>query len=130
MQEKRNQRVHYPQGPLQRGMQPLRLSLLHLGKLEPSKVRLGFLKSRSAIYKIIARKACAPSGRAMFIIYDFMKAMSKSELALRAGVSVTTLMRWCEPYREELSRMGLTSRNKVLPPHIVKFIAEKFCIDV
>ena len=29
MQEKRNQRVHYPQGPLQRGMQPLRLSLLH-----------------------------------------------------------------------------------------------------
>ena len=29
MQEKRNQRVHYPQGPLQRGMQPLLLSLLH-----------------------------------------------------------------------------------------------------
>ena len=29
MQEKRNQRVHYPQGPLDRGMQPLRLSLRH-----------------------------------------------------------------------------------------------------
>ena len=29
MQEKRNQRVHYPQGPLHRGMQPLLLSLLH-----------------------------------------------------------------------------------------------------
>ena len=59
-----------------------------------------------------------------------MKAMSKSELALRAGVSVTTLMRWCEPYREELARMGLSPRSRVLPPHIVQFIAEKFCIDV
>ena len=43
MQEKRNQRVHYPQGPLQRGMQPLLLSLLHFGKLRPSKVWLGFI---------------------------------------------------------------------------------------
>ena len=66
----------------------------------------------------------------MTIKIDFMKAMSKSELALRAGVSVTTLMRWCEPYREELARMGLSPRNRVLPPHIVQFIAEKFCIDV
>ena len=56
--------------------------------------------------------------------------MSKSELAMRAGVSVTTLMRWCEPYREELSRMGMQPRNRVLPPNIVQFIAEKFCIDV
>lgn len=59
-----------------------------------------------------------------------MKSMSKSELALRAGVSVTTLMRWCEPYQEELSRMGMQPRNRVLPPNIVQFIAEKFCIDV
>jgi len=59
-----------------------------------------------------------------------MKSMSKSELAMRAGVSVTTLMRWCEPYREELSRMGMQPRNRVLPPNIVQFIAEKFCIDV
>ena len=46
MQEKRNQRVHYPQGPLQRGMQPLLLSLLHFGKLGPSKVPLGFYRLR------------------------------------------------------------------------------------
>ena len=41
-----------------------------------------------------------------------MKAMSKSELADAAGVSVKVLM------------------NRVLPPKIVKFIAEKFCIDI
>ena len=45
MQEKRNQRVHDPQGPLQRGMQPLRLSLLHLGILDPSKGRDVFLST-------------------------------------------------------------------------------------
>ena len=46
MQEKRNQRVHYPQGPLHRGMQPLLLSLLHFGKLGPSKVPLGGYRLR------------------------------------------------------------------------------------
>ena len=28
-----------------------------------------------------------------------MKAMSKSELADRAGVSVNTLMNWCKPFQ-------------------------------
>lgn len=59
-----------------------------------------------------------------------MKAMSKQQLADCAGVSVTTLMNWCRPFREELTRMGLPPNAKVLPPHIVKFITEKFCIDV
>ena len=49
-----------------------------------------------------------------------MKAMSKQQLADAAGVSVKVLMNWCRPYRKEF----------VLPPRIVKFIAEKFCIDV
>ena len=31
-----------------------------------------------------------------------MKSMLKSELAERAGVSVTTLMNWCKPYHQEL----------------------------
>jgi hypothetical protein len=63
-------------------------------------------------------------------VFYGMKAMLKSELALKAGVSVTTLMRWCKPFREELARMGMQPRNRVLPPHIVQFLAEKFCIDV
>lgn len=59
-----------------------------------------------------------------------MKAMGKQQLADCAGVSVKTLNRWCQPYRHELQEMGLTARMKVLPPHIVMFLAEKFCIDV
>ena len=31
-----------------------------------------------------------------------MKAMSKSELAAKAGITVTTLMNWCEPHMKEL----------------------------
>ncbi len=59
-----------------------------------------------------------------------MKSMSKSELADRAGVSVNTLMNWCKPFRQELSAMGMLPNAKVLPPRIVKFITDKFCIDV
>ena len=59
-----------------------------------------------------------------------MKSMSKSELADRAGVTVRTMMTWCEPYRQELERMGMKPAAKVLPPHIVKFLSEKFCINV
>jgi len=56
--------------------------------------------------------------------------MSKSELADKAGVSVRTLMNWCEPYRQELERMGMKPTAKILPPHIVKYLSEKFCINV
>ena len=59
-----------------------------------------------------------------------MKAMSKSELADKAGVSVNTLMNWCKPFHEELAQMGMLPNAKVLPPHIVKYITEKLCIDV
>ena len=59
-----------------------------------------------------------------------MKAMSKQQLADAAGVSVNTLMNWCRPYRQELAQMGLLPNAKVLPPHIVKFISDTFCIDV
>ena len=31
---------------------------------------------------------------------------------------------------DELSAMGMLPNAKVLPPHIVKFITEKFAIDV
>ena len=59
-----------------------------------------------------------------------MKAMSKSELAQRAGVSLNTLANWFKPFREELEAMGLRPNAKVLPPHIVKYLTEKLCIDV
>ena len=59
-----------------------------------------------------------------------MKAMSKQQLADAAGVSVTTLMNWCKPYQSELDALGIRQNMRVLPPHIVKFIAEKFCIEL
>lgn len=59
-----------------------------------------------------------------------MKAMSKQELAERAGVTTKTLKAWCDEYDTTLKRMGLKPRAKVLQPHIVKFLAEKFCIDL
>ena len=59
-----------------------------------------------------------------------MKAMSKSELAAKAGVSRNTLMNWCKQYQKELEAMGLGPNAKVLPPNVVQFIAKTFCIDV
>ena len=59
-----------------------------------------------------------------------MKAMSKSELANKAGVSVKVLMNWCRPFRRELESMGLKAKDRVLTTGMVKFIAERLCIDV
>ena len=47
-----------------------------------------------------------------------------------AGVSVRTLNSWCKPYQHELQEMGVTPRMKVLPPNVVMFLTDKFCIDV
>ena len=59
-----------------------------------------------------------------------MKAMTKQQLADSAGVTTKTLMSWCEPFLSELETMGMQPHMKVLPPHIVQFIVDKFCIDV
>ena len=59
-----------------------------------------------------------------------MKSMLKSELAREASVSVRTLNRWCEVYREELIAMGWRPRMKLMPPKVVAFIVETFCIDI
>ena len=56
--------------------------------------------------------------------------MSKQQLADAAGVSVGTLMNWCRPYRKELEAMGVKTKDRVFSPKVVKFIVEKFCIDV
>ena len=52
------------------------------------------------------------------------------QLAQCAGVTVRTLFNWCRPYRKELAQMGLKPGMRVLPPHIVKWIADRFCIDL
>lgn len=59
-----------------------------------------------------------------------MKAMTRQQIAAYAGVSVKTLRNWCKPYRDELSMLGLRPGMTVLPPSIVRWIADKFCIDL
>ena len=59
-----------------------------------------------------------------------MKAMSKSELAMAAGISVDTLKRWLEPHRKQLEALGMRPGMRVLPPKVVAYIVETFCIDV
>lgn len=59
-----------------------------------------------------------------------MKSMTKQKLADKAGVSLNTLNRWCKPFKPELEAMGLRPKARMLPPIVVKFIAEKLCIDV
>ena len=59
-----------------------------------------------------------------------MKAMYKFELAAYAGVSSQTLRRWMNGYQTELDNMGVTRKSRLLPPAAVKFLCEKFSIDV
>ena len=56
--------------------------------------------------------------------------MSKQQLADRAGVSLNTLNRWMKPLQQELEARGMLPGARMLPPSIVKFIADRFCIDV
>ena len=56
--------------------------------------------------------------------------MSKSELALAAGISVDTLIRWLEPHRQQPETLGMRPNMRVLPPKVVAYIVETFCIDV
>ena len=59
-----------------------------------------------------------------------MKAMSKQELADSAGISRRTLMNWLRPHAALLERMGLQRNSKMLPPNVVKWICDRYCIDV
>jgi hypothetical protein len=59
-----------------------------------------------------------------------MKAMTRQQIAAYAGVTVKTLGNWCKPYHKELEALGLRPGMIVLPPVIVKWICEKFCIDI
>ena len=59
-----------------------------------------------------------------------MKAMSKSQLAAAAGVSIKTFQRWLVRHSEELAILGVRPRDKLLPPVAVRYIAEQYGIDL
>jgi len=59
-----------------------------------------------------------------------MKSMTKYELAQAAGVSAATFRRWLQTDTEFLTANGIKPRTKVLPPKVVKYLCEKYCIDI
>lgn len=56
--------------------------------------------------------------------------MSKQQLADKAGVSLNTLNKWCKPIQKDLLQLGMIHGARMLPPVVVKYIAERFCIDL
>ena len=59
-----------------------------------------------------------------------MKAMYKSELAELAGVSPRTFRRYLQTRRSVLEAMGVSPRTRKLPPKVVRYICEDYCIEV
>lgn len=59
-----------------------------------------------------------------------MKAMYKSELAAYAGVSTKTLRRWLKPYQQQLTELGMQTKDQLVNPSALKFICKTLCIDI
>jgi hypothetical protein len=59
-----------------------------------------------------------------------MKAMLKSELAAAAGVSCDTFRRWLHSDTDYLRAQGITSKTKFLPPQVVRYLCEKYDIEI
>ena len=58
------------------------------------------------------------------------KAMYKYELAQAAGVSSETFRRWLKSDSDELVAMGIAPRQQLLPPKAVRYLCEKYDIEV
>ena len=54
----------------------------------------------------------------------------KYQLANATNVSLKTLNRWLKNDTEELQKRGLKKTDKLLNPAIVKFICEKYVIEI
>ena len=64
------------------------------------------------------------------IIYRIMKSMSMAQLVEAAGINMRTFQRWLSRHKDELSVLGVSPRDKLLPPVAVKYIAEQYGIDL
>jgi transposase-like protein len=61
-----------------------------------------------------------------------MRAMTKSQLARKAGVCEQTLRVWLrDPYiRQQLAPLKLKKQQIILPPRAVQIIAEHYAIEI
>ena len=51
-----------------------------------------------------------------------MRAKSKSEIAMAAGMSSATMTRWFQSHREMMSRLGVKPTQKLLPPKVALWV--------
>lgn len=58
------------------------------------------------------------------------KAMYRYELANAVGVSERTLRVWLKNDKKKLQQLGVTDKNRLLTPAAVKFICEKYVIEL
>jgi hypothetical protein len=59
-----------------------------------------------------------------------MKSYTKAQLADAAGVSAETFRRWLKTDRAFLEANGIRSTTKLFPPRVVKYLCEKYAIDL
>ena len=59
-----------------------------------------------------------------------MKSYTKKQLADAAGVSADTFRRWLHSDRAFLEQHGVSCYARILPPHIVKYLCEKYSLDL
>ena len=59
-----------------------------------------------------------------------MRAMLKSELAAAAGVSRATFRRWLQSDADYMQEQGVKATAKMLPPKVVNYLIEKYCIEM
>ena len=63
-------------------------------------------------------------------LYKKMKSYSKSELARAAGVCSDTFRRWLKTDQAFLQANGITPTTRLFPPKVVKYLCQKYCIDL
>ena len=59
-----------------------------------------------------------------------MKSYTKAQLADAAGVSPETLRRWLKTDRAFLETNGIRPTTKLFPPKVVKYLCDKYAIDL
>ena len=59
-----------------------------------------------------------------------MKSRTKIELARAAGVSPETFRRWLKSDTAFLEANGITPTTKLFPPHVVRYLCDKYAIDL
>ena len=60
---------------------------------------------------------------------DFMKAMTRQQLANCAGITTKTLGNYINRHWEELCALGMRP-YEILPPSVVEWLSHHYCIRV